>query len=241
MTTFILRNINVAIKHTVQPNKIHVHEEYKNTETIHKPNLNNNIVPNDKFLDQQGIVYPQQTHICCWHCKHSFSSIPFGIPIKLHTLQNINENIQIKHIYDSITESLQDLNANATSKICEKCSNTFTTRTQSNVCTLCDTTNFIFVMIGYVCSFECNLAYIREYKHNILFEHSEQLLNFLYFRCFNKKAKIVPAQDWRKLAPYSGDLSMDIVAFRTKNNTHMIQLPFIYMTPCGVYHQAYNV
>jgi hypothetical protein len=243
---FTLRNIKLAANTTsstkpiIEQDMMHKYEESV-------PKLCN-IIPNDKFLDQSGSTYPQHTHLFCWHCKNSFSSIPFGIPIQLYNRQNIIENDQLKLLYSNIISSSSSSSSsntnsgisNVMNKICGTCSNMFQTRNPDiKNCVDCNPDNYIFIMHGYICSFECAMAYIEEYKHLEIYKNSAKLLNLLFYRCFNKLANITPAKDWRALTQYSGDLSMDIVTFRNMCKTHMISIPFTYLTPCGVYNQHF--
>lgn len=243
--SFVLRNIKInAATHATHHVNLIKNDELKHDDSM--PKLNSNIIPNDKFLDTNGLVYPSNTHICCWHCKHPFTSLPFGIPLQVYNNNNLLENSHIKQIYDKVkVDQSTPLNYHAENNMvlnrqCNKCSNMFQTRNNTiNTCINCSDDNYIFIMEGFFCSFECQLAYITEYKHLEIYKNSEKYLNFLYFRCFNKIMDIKPAKDWRSLPNFSGDISMNIVHFR-ENNTSMVKLPYIYLTPCGVFNQQFK-
>lgn len=93
-----------------------------------------------------------------------------------------------------------------------------------------------FVMHGFFCSFECAKAYLIEEKNNPLYtvRGSEELLNLLYKRTFNKIPNIIPAADWRSLNIYSGDPTMDNLTFK-QCHTPFVKTPYVYLTPGGQY------
>jgi hypothetical protein len=63
---------------------------------------------------------------------------------------------------------------------------------------------------GNFCSFNCAKAFIKDNKHNSLYEHSEFLLSKLYFDMFGEKNVVInPAPHWRLLVDYGGNLTIN--------------------------------
>ena len=76
---------------------------------------------------------------------------------------------------------------------------------------------------GIFCSFNCCLAFIKENYRNHLYKNSEQLLYKLYFETFGKKIKLItPANHWRSLLIYGGDMTID----QFRNNLESVDYNF---------------
>ena len=244
---FTLRN--VKINPTLPNNKTE-----SNTNVSSRPSsntedtkliLNHLVIPNDRFLDMTGLVYPQTTNISCWHCKGKIQNRPFGIPVRMYK----NTHAVTTPMIADLFKKLLMLGGNGSgenntikNKKCQVCNNIFETQNNSiTKCVLCNDEIYNFWMVGWVCSFECNLAYIREYEHKEIFKESEKMLHFLYYRTFGTIKAITPAPDWRLLSEFSGDLSMNLINYRLHfSTTAMVDTPYLYLTPVGMYVQLYN-
>jgi len=68
---------------------------------------------------------------------------------------------------------------------------------------------------GAFCGFECCLAFIRDNKHNRMYDRSEILLTKIYNKLNNTKSmSITPAPSWRILKEYGGHINT-ITKFRS--------------------------
>ena len=235
--TFTLRNITLNNR----DNKIITHPVLSiapvnkdNNDVCHKFKVH--IIPNDKFIDNNGISYNEITHLHCWWCKNLFENLPIGIPLFVYNKDNTYVNHQIGQLYKYVVNNTNNNTTKEQCKVCIDCKQEFKTTIDNIKCTNCNENALLFIMEGVMCSFECCKSYINEYKHVDLYANSEKLLYFLYYRCFGISEKIKFAPDWRSLSTYSGDISMDIIKFR-KDSTLMIKTSNIYLTPCGVYTQ----
>ena len=87
---------------------------------------------------------------------------------------------------------------------------------------------------GSFCSFNCCLAFIRDNRHNQLYQHSEELLMRMYVDVFHitvtNMGSINPAPSWRLLRDYGGCLSID--EFRASFQTHLyIDKEYVFSCP----------
>jgi hypothetical protein len=182
----------------------------------------------------------------CFWCRHFFTNQPIGCPISY-----ISNKIT-KSYFSEISKENYSIKENITKSKLIKYNNTVKNKNIPFIFTsLKDKTysNFninkerdYYDIDGIFCSFNCCKAYIKDNKHNILYEKSDILLTKLYNDIINndktkakddiKNIEINPAPHWRLLIEYGGNL--DINKFRenfTKNSYdfHGILRPCSYL------------
>lgn len=158
-----------------------------------------------------------QSYYCYW-CRHSFSTVPIGCPVRY-----VNNKIIQMHISEITKEKYYIVHQVTENAKIDQLSNSKIIK------------NNYYETDGCFCSFNCCLAYITENIHNSLYINSKGLLMKMYSEIFetNKLVKIFPAPSWRLLKEYGG--FMDITEFRNSftnyiyiNNNHCIsKLPKI--------------
>lgn len=136
---------------------------------------------------------------CCFWCRHSFSTIPIGCPIKYVSSKLIQ--IHTSEITKEKYTICQQVTKNA---IIEN----------SNSPDMKFINNNYYETDGCFCSFNCCLAFINDNIHNSTYINSKHLLMKMYSDIFatKKLVKISPAPSWRLLRNYGG--FMDIQEFR---------------------------
>jgi hypothetical protein len=155
----------------------------------------------------------------CYWCHHPFTSYPIGCPIKYVS------NKATKKYHSEITKDTYIIKENITSKKTNKIQNT-TKYTPFNFF-LFNETNLgynldikeeqYFYTDGIFCSFNCCKAFIKDNKHNRLYNYSEILLTKLFNHIMKvennsndlENLKISPAPHWRLLQVYGGHLSIN--------------------------------
>jgi hypothetical protein len=141
---------------------------------------------------------PETTNVCCFWCRHSFSSLPLGCPLRYVPSK-------IEKFYNSeITKEDYSLNENITNY------------TKNNLKKESNITDSYYEIDGIFCSFNCCLAFIQENKLNPAYSQSRNLLVKLYSEMTGKTDIIEPAPSWRLLKAYGGNL--DISEFRRSFN-----------------------
>lgn len=137
-----------------------------------------------------------QAYYCFW-CRHSFSTIPIGCPIRY-----INNKVVQMHISEITKEKYFIVNQVTENAKIDHLKNTKMIH------------NNYYETDGCFCSFNCCLAFIHDNTHNSLYMNSKHLLMKMYSEIFKteKLKKIFPAPNWRLLKPYGG--FMDIIEFR---------------------------
>ena len=151
----------------------------------------------------------------CFWCRHSFNTTPIGCPIKY-----ISTNV-VKSYYSEISKDTYTIKENV-SKMKKKI---ISDTVDSTKYSLDINEKEYYETDGIFCSFNCCKAYIKDNKHNILYENSENLLVKLYndiHKCPDPNIVINAAPSWRLLREYGGHLS--IQQFRENFNKSM----FIY-------------
>jgi hypothetical protein len=151
--------------------------------------------------------------IDCFWCRHKFSTLPIGCPIKY-----VNKILEKSYI-SQITKGEYSMRENITKlrlgKI-EDVSGSMETVRES-----------YFLTDGIFCSFNCVLAFIQDNKHNVLYKESNHLLKTLYEYLIGKKMhKICPAPSWRNIDNYGGSLSID----NYRKSFNKISLDFSFTT-----------
>ena len=193
------------------------------------PNNSSNIV---SFLDETKRIYQCNIsmidftsgkdtdflkYLCFW-CRHSFDSRPIGCPIRYIS------NRATKKYYSEVSKDNYTIKENIT---CFK-KNMLDTKQSfifipiNNISTINIDKKEYYETDGIFCSFNCCIAFIKDNKHNVLYEHSESLLSKLYFDIIGVKDIVInPAPHWRLLIEYGGNLSIN--QFRDNFNKNKYQ------------------
>jgi hypothetical protein len=144
----------------------------------------------------------------CYWCRHSFNSKPIGCPISY-----ISNKITKKY-HSEVSKDSYTISENA-SKFKVKLFNTkkfiFTAlKEQNQNLQLNIEDKCYFVCDGIFCSFNCCKSFIKDNKHNRLYEQSELLLIKLYNDITGSKNIVInPAPSWRLLEEYGGNLNIN--------------------------------
>jgi len=89
---------------------------------------------------------------------------------------------------------------------------------------------------GSCCSFECGLAYLRNFKSDNS-EQKEVCLQTLYRLCYVDKPALRPAPDFRLLSQYGGTMTID--EFR-QTKSQFVKLPNILLHPVSLQFMVQN-
>ena len=136
----------------------------------------------------------------CYWCRHPFNTTPIGCPIKY-----VSTNV-VKSYYSEISKDTYTIKENI-SKMKKK----IISDNESTKYFLDINEKEYYDTDGIFCSFNCCKAFIKENKHNILYENSENLLIKLYNdinNCCEPNIIINCAPSWRLLREYGGPLSI---------------------------------
>ena len=154
----------------------------------------------------------------CFWCRHPFSSYPIGCPIKYVS------NKATKNYHSEVTKDTYTIKENITSEKTKKIQDSkytpfiFTLINEKNSDNKYEIKKQEFYLTDSIfCSFNCCKAFIKENKHNSLYEYSEILLSKLFNYIMTienknidiKKMIIAPAPHWRLLQLYGGHLSIN--------------------------------
>jgi len=199
--------------------------------------LNNEHVDVISFLDETKRLY--QCHIsmidfksgediknlkyCCYWCRHKFDSASIGCPIKYISKK------AVKNYYSEVSKDFYTIKENITrnrsqmlhtskSKFVfsphlavEKTDETATAIAPPppTTCSININNKDYYSTDGIFCSFNCCKAFIKENKHNKLYENSDILLTKLYEDMYNVKNIVInPSPHWRLLIEYGGYLTI---------------------------------
>ena len=159
---------------------------------------------------------PNKTNIHCFWCKHSFSTIPIGCPIKF-----INHMLEKSYI-SYITKDKYYMKENVTDKKLNFISSNIEPSKHIDVQPI---KNNHYLTDGIFCSFNCILAFIKDNNHDLYYRESYSLLHSLYEDLTGQKAKkMSPAPHWRLLTMFGGPKKIE--DFRKDFNT--IQYEFMF-------------
>ena len=141
---------------------------------------------------------PDTTYHCYWD-HHPIPNMihPIGCPIRYiaHDAVKTYYSELSKDTY-TIHENISD---NRLEELKQRADDRFTYETKG-----------FYETTGIFCSFNCCMAYIRENKHDSLYNHSEMLLLKMYFDMADQaETDILPAPHWKQLLVYGGNLSID--------------------------------
>lgn len=197
--------------------------------------LNNEHVDVISFLDETKRLY--QCHIsmidfksgediknlkyCCYWCRHKFESASIGCPIKYISKKAVkNYYSEVSKDFYTIKENItrnrsQMLHTNKSKFVfsphlaVEKTDETATAIAPPTTCSININNKDYYSTDGIFCSFNCCKAFIKENKHNKLYENSDILLTKLYEDMYNVKNIVInPSPHWRLLIEYGGYLTI---------------------------------
>ena len=170
-----------------------------------------------------GLETNELKYNCFW-CRHAFTTNPIGCPIKYVS------NKANKQYFSEVTKDNYVIKENITKNkrlFLEKNSgfiflpNKLEKKNYQNT-NISVNRNEFFTTDGIFCSFNCCKAFIKDNKHNVLYDHSNFLLSKLYNDMIHNgtgdisNVIINSAPHWRLLKEYGGDLT--IQEFREKFN-----------------------
>jgi hypothetical protein len=227
---FTLKNINtdkIDNKYgiTIISNINNVNEQPSNTTNLSELTDISNTIEIVSFLDDNKRLYQCNVSMIdlitkqhckflkynCYWCRNPFTSSPIGCPIKY-----VSNNI-VKSYYSEISKDTYVIKENISTL--KKDTILQNDIFDSNKYNIDISENGYFETDGIFCSFNCCKAFIKDNKHNILYENSENLLIKLY-KDINKPIDdnilINPAPSWRLLREYGGHLN--ILQFRENFN-----------------------
>lgn len=220
--TFTLTNIDTVNIHKLYSLKIDKLEKATNAaetdtnKTTRLADLNKDNKAFVSFLDET-----KNSHVCnlsmvdinninlkttsniynCYWCKHSFDSYAIGCPIRYVPKQCV------KTYYSNISKDDYKIKEDITYKKYKQLEN------EDNY----SLKNSYYETDGVFCSFNCCKAYIKENRHQKIYNTSMTLLNKMYFDITDQYCKnIIEAPSWRNLKEYGGHL--DIEDFRNGFN-----------------------
>ena len=141
----------------------------------------------------------------CYWCRHAFSSNPIGCPI------NYVSSKVVKSYHSEVSKDDYTIKENITKYKSDKIEGVdlFMTKNKSNIKINKDE---YYTTDGIFCSFNCCKAFIKDNKHNNMYEQSDSLLVKLYKDMnigTDKIIKINPAPSWRLLKEYGGHLIIE--------------------------------
>jgi hypothetical protein len=142
----------------------------------------------------------------CYWCRHPFDSRPIGCPIKFIS------NKAVKKYYSEVSKDNYTIKENITNykKNMLDTQKSFVFIPLNNSSQINIDKKEFYSSDGIFCSFNCCKAFIKDNKHNVLYEHSEFLLSKLYFDMFGVKNIVInPAPHWRLLIEYGGNLTIN--------------------------------
>lgn len=151
------------------------------------------VVTMKNFVDE---YLPITTDIHCFWCRHAFSSVPIGCPIS-YIPQRLEKKIPCDYKDDVIVRE------NISKSMFKNLNTDFNNSFINKEC--------YYRVDGIFCSFPCVLAFIRDNKHDVLYQNSESLLRLMHRQCFpdsHLKHSLSIAPSWRLLQNYGGDLSI---------------------------------
>lgn len=151
----------------------------------------------------------------CFWCRNKFDSSPIGCPI-----QYISKKA-VKNYYSEVSKDNYIIKENITKRRSELLNTesnfVFLPFKSSHNSSIDINQNEYYETDGIFCSFNCCKAFIKDNKHNKLYEFSDLLLAKLYQDMFNVNNIIInPSPHWRLLQEYGGHLT--ITQFRDNFN-----------------------
>lgn len=146
----------------------------------------------------------------CYWCRNPFDTQPIGCPIRYISDQ------AVKRYRSEISRDVYTIKENVTSRRGENIEDTRININKKDY----------YLTDGVFCSFNCCRSFIKENKHDSMYNTSDMLLLIMYNKSMNTKNRIIDfAPHWRMLSEYGGNMS--ITEFRnsftkTDYNAHGI-------------------
>jgi hypothetical protein len=133
----------------------------------------------------------------CFWCRNNFNTMSIGCPIKY-----ISSNA-IKSYYSEVSKDNYIIKENITKIKRQK----YEEKSDPNIFV---EKNEFFLTDGIFCSFNCCKAFIKDNKHNTMYNKSDTLLSKLYTDITGVKNSIIinPAPHWRLLSEYGGNMAI---------------------------------
>lgn len=151
---------------------------------------------------------------CCYWCRHKFESASIGCPIKYISKKAVkNYFSEVSKDFYTIKENItrqrsQMIHQNKSKFVFTEMTAT-TTTAPAATCTIEINHKDYYSTDGIFCSFNCCKAFIKDNKHNKLYESSDILLTKLYNDMYNVKNIVInPSPHWRLLVDYGGNLTI---------------------------------
>jgi len=151
---------------------------------------------------------PITTQLCCWWCRHSFSSTPIGCPIAFvpGKVTKAYHSEITKDRY-SITDNITKFRKSILDILMDEHESVFEIKNNHDE---------YFIVDGVFCSFNCCMAHIKNCYFQSSYSESEQLLYHLYSKVFSDEQAdsldeiiIKQAPHWRLLRDYGGPLTIE--------------------------------
>ena len=193
----LLSNDNNQVKHVTKIEKLCINNNNKFFSYIDESTKNYKCLVS--MYDIMNKPLPKSTNISCYWCKHKFSSVPLGCPIKY-----IPSEIVKKYISE-ITKDKYEIKKNIS-----KNTRIYIEENIENIENITLKKKEYFQTDGIFCSFNCCIAFINNNKYNPLYCNSINLLSKMYCTYFNKQyMNIIPAPNWRLLLDFGGQLTIE--------------------------------
>jgi hypothetical protein len=154
----------------------------------------------------------------CYWCRYKFDSTPIGCPVKYISKK------AVKNYYSEVSKDFYTIKENITRKRSQMLHDNrgkfVFTHIDNNACgggggngggncSINISNKDHYSTDGIFCSFNCCKAFIKDNKHNKLYENSDILLNKLYQDMYNVKTIVInPSPHWRLLIEYGGYLTI---------------------------------
>jgi hypothetical protein len=152
---------------------------------------------------------------CCYWCRHKFESASIGCPIKYISKKAVkNYFSEVSKDFYTIKENItrqrsQMIHQNKSKFVFTEMASTAPAPPPAATCTIEINHKDYYSTDGIFCSFNCCKAFIKDNKHNKLYESSDILLTKLYNDMYNVKNIVInPSPHWRLLVDYGGNLTI---------------------------------
>lgn len=140
------------------------------------------------------VEVPSKTSIHCFWCRHPFSNIPIGCPIRFVPAQVQNTYVS------EITRDEYSIKTIVPDDLLEN--NIKQTTVQAELS--------YYETDGIFCSFACCLSFIDDNRRDSMYSESKSLLLKMYMDMFGSFPENIPkAHHWRMLREYGGSLSIE--------------------------------
>jgi len=146
---------------------------------------------------QKSESLSEQSLLHCFWCRHPFPHRPIGVPI------SYVPNRVHKQYYSEITQDTYILreNVDKLKPVLEGKQPTSSVLPQFRD---------YYVSDGVFCSFNCAMAFIKDCRHDPVYQQSETLLNKIYHEVYGSDTTpIEPSPSWRLLRNYGGHLTIE--------------------------------